>query len=58
MTQDKRYTRISWAEPKPGGSPTNGTEGPAVPLEMVALLIQLELELSPPPTPTTRTVAS
>ena len=49
MTQDKRYTRISWADPKPGGRPTNGTEAPADPLETVVLPIQLELELSPPP---------
>lgn len=49
MTQVKRFTRISWANPKPGGSPTNGTEGPADSLETVVLPIQLELELTPPP---------
>ena len=58
MTQDKRFVRISWAVPKPGGSPTNGTEGPAAPLETVVLPIQLDLELTPPPIPTSRTVAS
>lgn len=49
MTRVYRQIRWSSQVAKPGGSPTNGTEGPVQPTETVVLPIQLELELTPPP---------